>query len=129
MNIVDESEIFAKLLCKYSEASGKQSQTIEFSETKIQHNLYYIEKMFSNALSSIKLKDDIVLFIDGIDIRPEKIKYEEYIECIKGLADAVWFLNTSTFANIKGSDGLFRVVLLRPDIYYSLSLQKCCCEA
>lgn len=125
MNIVDESEIFAKLLCKYSEASGKQSQTIEFSETKIQHNLYYIEKMFSNALSSIKLKDDIVLFIDGIDIRPEKIKYEEYIECIKGLADAVWFLNTSTFANIKGSDGLFRVVLLlRPDIYYSLSLQN-----
>lgn len=81
--------------------------------------------MFSNALSSIKLKDDIVLFIDGIDIRPEKIKYEEYIECIKGLADAVWFLNTSTFANIKGSDGLFRVVLLlRPDIYYSLSLQN-----
>lgn len=125
MKIMDESEIVAKLLSKAAETGGKKAHSIEYNETRIQHNLYYIEKQFSEAISSIKLKNDIVLFIDGIDIRPDTIPYPDYIECIRGLSNAMWSLNTSLFANIKGSPKTFRVVLLlRPDIYNSLSLQN-----
>ena len=125
LKIMDESEIVAKILSTVSEVGGTKSKNIEFSETRFQHNLYFIEKKFSEALSTISLKKDIVLFIDGIDIRPDSIPYNDYIECIKGLSNAMWYLNTSLFAIVKGSQNILRVVLLlRPDIYNSLSLQN-----
>ena len=68
---------------------------------------------------------DIVLFIDGIDVRPGHIPYDEYLDCIKGLANACWTLNTELFANVRDSKGQFRIVLLlRPDIFNSLNLQN-----
>ena len=38
---------------------------------------------------------------DEIDIRPENIPYSEYLECVKGLANAIWSLNNDYFPNIK----------------------------
>lgn len=75
MKIMDESEIIAKLISKYTEAAGTVAKKIEFSETRFQHNLFYIEKSFSDAITKLKLNKDIVLFIDGIDIRPDIIPY------------------------------------------------------
>lgn len=125
MKIMDESEIIAKIISKHAEVGGDNKTQIEFTQTKFQHNLYYIEKSFSDSLSKLKLNKDIVLFIDGIDIRPDSIPYADYLECIKGLTDATWALNTSLFSNIKDSKGQLRVVLLlRPDIFNSLSLQN-----
>lgn len=37
--------------------------------------MFYIEKSFSDAITKLKLNKDIVLFIDGIDIRPDIIPY------------------------------------------------------
>lgn len=125
MKIMDESELVAKLISQYAEVGGGTKNKVEFSETRFQHNLYYIEKSFSDALSKLKINKDIVLFIDGIDIRPDTIPYSDYLECIKGLVNATWTLNTSLFSNIKDSKGQLRVVLLlRPDIFHSLSLQN-----
>ena len=125
MKIMDESEIVAKLIAEYAEVAGGTKNKVEFSETRFQHNLYYIEKSFSDALSKLKINKDIILFIDGIDIRPDTIPYSDYLECIKGLANAAWTLNTSLFSNIRDSKGQLRVVLLlRPDIFHSLSLQN-----
>ena len=125
MKVIDESEIVAKLISKYAEVGGNTSNKVEFTETRMQHNLYYIEKNFSEAISKLKLNKDIVLFVDGIDIRPNEIQYSDYIECIRGLVDAAWTLNTSLLQNIRGSKGQLRIVLLlRPDIYSALNLQN-----
>lgn len=125
LKVVDESEIMAKLISKHAEVGGGNNSKIEFSETRIQHNLYYIEKKFSDSISKLKIHKNIVLFIDGIDIRPDSISYSEYIDCIKGLVDATWALNTDLFPNVKDSKGHLRIVLLlRPDIFNSLNLQN-----
>jgi len=125
LKIIDESEVVAKLISKYIELGGKAGTTHEFSETKFQTNLFYIEKSFSDAIKKLKLTKSITLFIDGIDVRPDIIPYEDYIECIRGLASAAWTLNTELFQNTRDSKGHLRVVLLlRPDIFSTLALQN-----
>lgn len=125
LKIVDETELAAKLICKYSEVSGKNDTKLEFSETRFQMNLFYIEKQFSDAIKRLKLSRNVNLFIDGIDIRPNVIPYDDYIQCIRGLADACWALNTELFQNVKDSKGHLKIVLLlRPDIFSALNLQN-----
>lgn len=125
MHVMDESSMFANVILKHFEGGANKKQMVEFNETRFQTNLYYIEKSFSDAISKLKLTKDIVLFIDGIDIRPDSMPYGDYIECIKGLSDAAWLLNTTLFSNVKDTKGQFRVVLLlRPDIFNSLNLQN-----
>jgi len=78
-----------------------------------------------DALSSLKLPKDFFIFIDGIDIRPNSVPFGEYLDCVKGLANAVWSLNNDFFSNIKDSKGRMKtVLLLRPDIFNSLGLQN-----
>ena len=125
LKIVNESGIAAKLVSKYAEIGGTTDSTVEFDEQRLQMNLYYIYKKFSDCLGKLKLAKNVILFIDGIDIRPSQIPYNEYLDCIKGLANACWSLNTELFANVKDSKGQFRIVLLlRPDIFNSLNLQN-----
>lgn len=125
LKIVDKSEIAAKLVCKYAEVGGNAGSTLEFSEQRLQMNLFYICKKFSECLGNLKLTKNLTLYIDGIDVRPNQIPYDEYLECIKGLATACWTLNTELFANVRDSKGQFKVVLLlRPDIFNSLNLQN-----
>lgn len=125
LKIVDKSELAAKLVCKYSEVDGKNENISEFTEQRLQMNLFYIVKKFSECLGNLKLTKNLTLFIDGIDVRPTQIPYNEYLECIRGLANACWSLNTELFANVRDSKGQFKVVLLlRPDIFNSLNLQN-----
>ena len=125
LKIVDKSELAAELVSKHAKLGGGVEYQTEFSEQRLQMNLYYICKQFSDCLGNLKLTKDVVLFIDGIDVRPSQIPYDEYLDCIKGLANACWTLNTELFANVKDSKGQFRVVLLlRPDIFNSLNLQN-----
>ena len=125
LKIVDRSDLAAKLVCSYAEVGGEKSSTIEFDEQRLQMNLYYICNKFSDCLGTLKLNKNVTLFIDGIDIRPSQIPYEEYLDCIKGLVHASWSLNTELFPNVRDSRGQLRIVLLlRPDIFNSLSLQN-----
>ena len=125
LKIVDKSELAAKLLSEIAEVDASRGKTAEFSEQRLQINLFYICKQFSDSLSKIKLKKNITLFIDGIDVRPNQIPYLDYLECIRGLANACWTLNSELFANVRDSKGQLRVVLLlRPDIFNSLNLQN-----
>ena len=125
MTFVENSKEAAELLFKYAKLNGEESRQLTFTESKFQINLMYIEKKFKDTLAKLKLKSDHVLFIDGIDIRPLQIPFDEYQECVKGLANAVWSLNNDIFPNIKGSKGRIRIVLLiRPDIFESLGLQN-----
>lgn len=125
LKIVDSSELAAKIICKYVDIGAKSGKVLEFSEQRLQMNLYYICNKFMDLFAKMKLDKEVILFIDGIDIRPTQIPYEEYLDCIKGLANACWVLNTELFANVKDSKGQIKIVLLlRPDIFNSLGLQN-----
>lgn len=125
LQFVQESKIAAELMAKHAGLSGEETQGLTFSETRFQINLMYIRNSFEGALRSIKLDHNHLLFIDGVDVRPDKLKYDDYLECVKGLANAVWELNNDFFPSIRDSRGRLRVVLLlRPDIFASLGLQN-----
>lgn len=125
IQFVEESERAAELLAKHINIQGARRATQSFSESRFQTNLLFIQKQFERALSSLKLAKSYVLFIDGIDIRPDGIPYSDYLNCIKGLANAVWSVNNDFFSNVRDSKGRLRSVLLvRPDILDSLNLQN-----
>lgn len=125
LSFVQESKLAAELLHKHAALKSEDKSSIAFSESRFQINLFYIQKQFEDAFSQIRLAQNHVLFIDGIDIRPSSIPYEEYLECIKGLASAVWEINNDFLPSIKGGKGRMRVVLLiRPDIFESIGLQN-----
>lgn len=125
LNFVEDSKRAAELLCEYFTLNGETSRSESFSESRFQINLLYIQKKFESAISSLKLENNHIIFIDGIDIRPRNIDYEEYLECIKGLANAMWAINNDFLSNIKDSKGRIKIVLLiRPDIFASLGLQN-----
>ena len=125
LQFIQESKVAAELMAKYANASASQTEKLSFSESKFQMNLFYIQKAFEDALKQVKLDNNHMLFIDGIDIRPPSIPYPEYLECIKGLATAVWEVNNDFFPTIKDSKGRMRAVLLiRPDIFEGLNLQN-----
>lgn len=108
---------------KVGEVGGelKNQQTEKASILK--HHLLDTENSLKEAISSLSLQDDHILFIDGIDYRPELVPYNEYIACIKGLAEAAWQLNTEYFNLIRDTKGRIRIVLLvRPDVFHSLNL-------
>lgn len=115
----------AELIFKYLKLGGEQTFNTAFHESRLQVNLLFIQNEFEKAISDIKIRNNHVLFIDGIDIRPGSISYRDYLECVKGLASAVWSLNNDFFPKIRDSKGRFRaVLLLRPDIFNSIGLQN-----
>jgi len=125
LSFVQESSRAAELLHKHAALRSEDKSSIAFSESRFQINLFYIQKQFEDAFTQIRLAQNHVLFIDGIDIRPSSIPYDEYLECIKGLANAVWEINNDFLPSIKGGKGRMRVVLLiRPDIFESIGLQN-----
>lgn len=125
MKVMDDSEEVAKIISNIAELGASSNNSKEYSETKFQHNLYYIEQSFEKAIQNLKLDKNLTIFIDGIDVRPDSIPYSSYIDCIKGLVQAAWYLNTSLFPNTKDSKGHIKVVLLlRPDIFNALNLQN-----
>jgi hypothetical protein len=125
MTMVENSKAAAEIMLKYAKAGAETGVNITFQESKFQINLFYIEQQFEEAFRDLKIKKNHILFIDGIDIRPGSIPYADYLECVKGLAAAVWSLNNDFFSQIKDSPGRFRVVLLvRPDIFNSIGLQN-----
>lgn len=102
-------------------ADRKNQETEKLPQ--LRHHLLETENAIKEALSTLTLKDSHVLFVDGIDFRPESIPYHEYLDCVKGLAEAIWQLNTEFFNTIRDSRGRIKIVLLvRPDVFHSLNL-------
>lgn len=108
---------------KVGEFGGEQKNQRSEKDSILRHHLLETENSFKEALSSLKLGDDHILFIDGIDYRPESVQYQEYIECVKGLGEAIWQLNTEFFNRIRDTKGRMKIVLLvRPDVFHALNL-------
>lgn len=126
---IEDTNRAVELIAKYEENGAQinieNNKQTRHDKQRFQTNLLYIERKFREALSSIGLGENHVLFIDGIDIRPANIPYGEYLDCVKGLANAIWSVNNDIFPGIRDSKGRMRAVLLtRPDIFNSLGLQN-----
>ncbi len=65
--------------------------------TTFQTNLLNIRHSFESAIDSLRLDTDSIIFIDGIDVRPAEINYDDYFECVRGLIEAVWSLNNDFY--------------------------------
>jgi len=119
------SSLISKYLGTGAKVSSKNRQEIKDSNTIFQINLMQIRQAFEGALSALKLEDHVLIFIDGIDIRPSDIDYDDYFDCVRGLIEAVWAVNNDFLGNIKDSKGRIRVVLLvRPDIFLRTGLHN-----
>jgi hypothetical protein len=124
LNFAENASAAAAVLSRHMNEDSARPRTEAMNRTP-QVSLLYIQKKFEQALASLQLTRNHILFIDGIDIRPSGVDYEHYLECVKGLANAVWSVNSDFLPNIKDSRGRLRVVLLiRPDIFNSLGLQN-----
>lgn len=123
---IANSESSVSFLNKFFNIGAKEDFSRKQVESKFQTNLQYLKMQFENSFNSIKLKKSFILFIDGMDIRPDGIPQADYIECIKGLAHAVWETNNDFFANIKGLQGntIKIMLLIRPDIFNKMGLQN-----
>ena len=125
LNLVEDSEATAELIGDHLKVSGGAQRRTERTGQSFQIHLLSIIRNFQESISTLNLRKNHIIFIDGIDIRPPHVSYDHYIECVKGLAQAAWTLNSEFFANIKGSKGRIKVVLLlRPDIFGSLGYQN-----
>ncbi|MBY4800141.1 hypothetical protein LGM57_22175 [Burkholderia cepacia] len=103
-------------------AAERKSKSTDTTE-KIKHHLLETEGRIKAAIADISLKNHHVIFVDGIDYRPESVAYKDYIECIKGLGEATWQLNNDFFGDIRDSKGRIKIVLLvRPDVFHALNL-------
>lgn len=110
---------YDKIASIHADAKIKESDKTEL----IKHHLLDKETRLKQAIADLGLKHSHVLFIDGIDYRPEDVPYNDYLACIKGLGEAVWQLNSEFFGNIRDSKGRLKVVMLvRPDVFHLLNL-------
>ncbi len=118
IEIIDKADVFLQIL-KNIKVSANTSEKTE--KTGFQLSLLEIENEFKKAILGIKLKKSFILFVDGTDQIPFDIKREKYIECLRGLANAIWELNQLYFPQVfenKHSDHYIKIVLLiRPDIF------------
>lgn len=125
LEIVENSELALKFVTDGMGPEFKDGHSEKVTTPNFQISLKGLEKAFEDALSTLKLDSSFTLFIDGIDIRPNQIEYDSYIQCIRGLANATWQLNTEFFSNIKDSKGRLKIALLmRPDILDNMSFQN-----
>lgn len=124
LNFIEKTKSSAEIVSKYFNLIGENVKEGSFTHSKFQTNLLYIQSHFEKAIASLKLSQNYILFIDGIDIRPENVPYSDYLECIKGLANAIWSLNNDFFPTIKSENKIKVILLIRPDIFSNLGLQN-----
>jgi hypothetical protein len=95
IEFIEESNITAELLSKYATLAGEEKEVKKFDNSKFQINLFYIQKKFKDSLSNIRLKNNHILFIDGIDNLDYQNNYREtFAEQIKDILK----LSNNTFS-------------------------------
>jgi hypothetical protein len=125
IEFVKDAEASAALMAKYVNVKYLEKEHSKVTGGGFQTSLLFVENQFKDAISSMRLEKDHIVFIDGIDVRPKNLSFQEYIECIQGLAFAAWSLNVDYFSKIRDSQGRIKIVLLiRPDIFDAVEFQN-----
>lgn len=123
---VNDSSVTLDIVNNFFGIGANKGSSSKQIKNKFQTNLMQLKQKFEKALSSVKMNKSFILFIDGIDFRPNDIPQKDYIEFVKGLTHAVWEINNDFFANIKGQKGntMKVMMLIRPDIFVKIGLQN-----
>ena len=107
------------------ELSTEKSSCVEKECQTYQNNLLILENKFTDALKSIKLNNNLFIFFDNADISHSDISLNDYLEILKGLAEAICQLNNSVLNNLRDSVGFMKVILLiRPEIFAQLNIHN-----
>ena len=77
-NSTKAAEVVAKHIPLQATFRADKKTETKSDKQKFQTNLLSLEKHFKEGLASLKLDQNLILFIDGIDIRPELVPYDEY---------------------------------------------------
>jgi hypothetical protein len=122
LDMVENAVTAAEMISRHA---GPAALPGSMSLSSLQVTLSFLERKLREAISSLKLPRDFIMFVDGIDIRPDLIDYQPYLSCIRGLANAVWELNTQFFSNIRDTPKHVKIVtLMRPDILDNMGFQN-----
>lgn len=112
-----------------SEISSERTSETKMAQPEIKRALLDCEKTFREGIASLKLNANIVICLDGLDMRPSSVNKEEYQNCINGLSEAAKELNQEFFPRIKDTKGRIRIILLlRPDIFNTLPIHNSNCS-
>lgn len=82
-----------------------------------------LRQFFLAAVAAIKPSYHNIVFIDGIDARPYKVHFGDYMEIVKALVTAVWVLNSERLSSLSERHLRF-VTLIRPDILEGVGLHN-----
>lgn len=75
-----------------------------------------------NALSTMSNTHQFTVFLDGLDVRPDRVQYSDFLEVISSICNAVWLINSSQFSK---APHMFKLVLLlRPDMFENVTFQN-----
>ncbi len=127
LSVIDELKTSGAITLKgLINVGGETNTKVSTTENVFQKNLFEIKNKFEDALFKMELSSDHIIFIDGLDTVPSNVKANEYMECLKGLGEAVWSINNDFFSKkVTEKSGRVKIVLLmRPDIFIKLNLQN-----
>lgn len=77
-----------------------------------------------DTFGETRVSSDHVIFVDKIDVKPDDIEFDKFIQGLRSFARAALYLNENVFAKMKGTKRIKFVLLVRPDIFDRLNLQN-----
>ena len=92
------------------------------SSAKPSFKLAKIADLVSKEFQSFPDDVQYSLFIDGLDIRPNDVAYQDFLEVISSICNTIWILNTTQL--VPSPAFLKAVLLVRPDIFDVVSIQN-----
>lgn len=125
IEVASKIELFAELASKHiGKAGGKDSFQQKAATTTASSSFAGLIQSLTEAFSDIRLSADHTIFIDKIDLKPDDIGFDNFLQLLRSFGRAAVGLNEGVFAKLKGNKQLKFVLLLRPDIFDRLNFQN-----
>lgn len=125
VQMIERFDQLAKLSNSYigetGEGSTKETST---AEQKGNSPLNSILRQFESAFLEARTQSDHIIFVDRIDLKPDDIEFEKFIQALRAFARAALHINEKVFSRMKGKKRIKFVLLVRPDIFDKLNLQN-----
>ncbi len=128
------SSITDLLKLKYYNVEGSAKLSSTYNEShKTEHSIMVFEDIWTKFINDIgenltklKLQNHHYLFVDGIDVRPDEIAYDDYKKCASSLVRAVYDVNSEILSQIKDTKkGRLQIILLsRLDVFLTAGLSN-----
>ncbi|QNO17676.1 P-loop ATPase, Sll1717 family [Caproicibacterium amylolyticum] len=138
VKIIDNSNFISSFINQIKIKSSGVQDSAKFSYNyskshESKHSLMVFEDLWTKFINNIagsiknlKLKNHHYLFVDGIDVRPDEIPYNDYKKCVSSLVRAVYDVNSEILSQLKDSKkGRLQIILLsRLDIFLTAGLSN-----